>query len=101
MNSNREDTKNPKKTIRPPYSANEVNFLDSWIEDGLRVLKDVGKTVNYEEMCERMLNSIPNNYFTPEYISYIKYWQERFKEISSKRDRNKKFEEFVKDLSAR
>lgn len=98
MKSNWENPENYDRYIRPPYSKTETLLLQWYIEDGLSELKDTGKVVNYEEMCAKIINSIPRNYFIPEFKKLIEEWQSRFKKHNSKKRRIDIFNSFIIDI---
>lgn len=93
-----EITSNSKTRIKPLYSPDEVSLIESWIEDWLRILKDTGKSVNYEEMCQRILDTIPGNFLVIEFENLIIWWKRKFSEKYSKRDRSNAFKDFIKEL---
>jgi hypothetical protein len=61
-------------------------------------LKDVGKKVNYEEMCDEIL-AIPENICAPEWVHYWGYWKMRFAQESTRNKRNAIFQQCIEDIT--
>ena len=85
-------------SIRPPYGKEASLYLSSIMEVGLKTLKDTGWNVNYEEFCQIAREWVGNQIFAPEWKSYWKYWEARFKAKHAKTQRKEIFRELISDM---
>ena len=53
-------------------------------------------------MCQQMIDAIPSSiYLIPEFIKFIEYWRDRFREVHTKTGRKNVFKEFIRELAVK
>lgn len=98
MKSYRETTWTIQIRIKPSYDRHQTEFFRSYVAIGLKTLKDVGKEINYEEMCDEIL-AIPENICAPEWVYYWEYWKMRFAKETTRNKRNIIFRQCIEDIT--